>query len=55
MIKITKGQDETSDENGPQNYIDDAILIDKFDVEQLNNEINKNYTIKVKYWLIIDN
>lgn len=47
LIKITKGQDETSEENGPQNHIDDAILVDKSEIDLLNNDINKNYTIKV--------
>jgi hypothetical protein len=47
LIKISKGQDETSDDNGPQNYIDDAVLIDKTEVDILNDEINKHYTIKV--------
>jgi hypothetical protein len=48
LIKISKGQDETSDDNGPQNYIDDAVLIDKTEVDILNDEINKHYTIKVQ-------
>ena len=47
VVKITKGQDEISEEDGPQNYIDDAVLIDKFAVENLNMEINKVYTTKV--------
>ena len=49
LIKISKGQDETSDENGPQNYIDDAVLIDKSEIDRLNDEINKHYTIKVNF------
>lgn len=47
MIRITKGQDETSEDNGPQNYIDDAMLVDKTEIDFLNNDINKHYTIKV--------
>ena len=47
LIRITKGQDETSEDNGPQNYIDDAMLVDKTEIDFLNNDINKHYTIKV--------
>lgn len=43
LIKIKKGQDEITDENGPQEHIDESILIDHTKIENLNNLINNVY------------
>lgn len=45
LIKIKRAQDEITDINGPQNYINQALLIDKFQIDQiLNKKIDDLYT-----------
>eukprot|EP00340_Litonotus_pictus_P006283 CAMPEP_0170517338 /NCGR_PEP_ID=MMETSP0209-20121228/3359_1 /TAXON_ID=665100 ORGANISM="Litonotus pictus, Strain P1" /NCGR_SAMPLE_ID=MMETSP0209 /ASSEMBLY_ACC=CAM_ASM_000301 /LENGTH=1545 /DNA_ID=CAMNT_0010802563 /DNA_START=763 /DNA_END=5400 /DNA_ORIENTATION=- len=44
LIKIKRAQDEITDKNGPQIYVDQALLIDKFRIDNKNSEIDTNYT-----------
>lgn len=44
LIRINRSQDEITDINGPQNYVDQALLIDKFLIDTKNMAIDKLYT-----------
>ena len=43
LIKIKKGQDEITDDRGPQEHIDECILLDHSKIENLNKQINNVY------------
>jgi hypothetical protein len=43
-LRLRKGQDEITGLNGPQEYIDEALLIDYSEIEDLNRKINNIYT-----------
>ena len=45
LIKIKRSQDEITDKKGPQAYVDQALLIDKFTISRINDEIVKKYNI----------
>lgn len=47
MIRIKKSQDEITDLNGPQAYVDESVLIDNLTIENLNKIINNLYQVKV--------
>lgn len=49
IIRLKKGQDEITDEHGPQAYIEESLLIDKPSIEILNDNINSVYQTKVAY------
>ena len=44
MFKLKKGQDEITDLRGPQEHIDNCLLIDHTKIENLNKLINMFYT-----------
>lgn len=48
LIRINRSQDEITDENGPQKYVDQALLIDKFLID------NQNKIIKTLYSKYVD-
>jgi hypothetical protein len=48
LVKIKKAQDEITDEQGPQAYIDDCILMESFEIEELNKNINNQYGKKLR-------
>jgi hypothetical protein len=44
LVRIKKSQDEITDANGPQHYIEQARFIDHYEIEKLNTKINDIYT-----------
>jgi WD40 repeat protein len=44
-LRLRKGQDEITGLNGPQEFIDEGLLIDHMEVEDLNRRINNIYTV----------
>jgi hypothetical protein len=48
LIKIKKGQDEITDDKGPQENVDESVLIDHTKIEELNKQINNVYYYQVQ-------
>lgn len=48
LVRIKKRQDEITDSNGPQAYVDDLLLVDSYIIDDLNKKINMMHSIKVK-------
>lgn len=55
IIKIQRSQDEISDITGPQNYVDQALLIDMNRLDDKNKIIDKRYTDLIRNQNIINN
>ncbi len=43
-VRVKKGQDEISEIDGPQEYIDECLLIESSRVDKLNRDIDEIYT-----------
>lgn len=48
LIKIKKGQDEITDDKGPQEHVDESVLIDHTKIETLNKQIDNVYFYQVQ-------
>ena len=55
MVRLYRGQSEISSEDGPSTAIDEALLIDKNEIDIKNNEINLKYGFQKEKERIIDN
>jgi len=43
LVKIKKGQDEITDDKGPQEHVDESVLFDHSKIERLNKSLNEVY------------